>query len=180
MNTSTKLPFKPSIVFRIMRQMMSCLLILLFFIGCTQSNSDAGKDEKLIYAARQRSNDAIVRQDTTALAEIWTSDYHIISSRNFEISGMENNRTSFAKEFATKKSVLYVRTTNKVEVFGNWKMASEQGTWTGQWQEPDGLVKLTGTYLAKWHKLAGQWKIRAEIFVPLSCTGSSFCEKKPF
>lgn len=160
--------------------LISYLLLLSLLVQCTQPNNDASKDEMLIREARQKSNDAIVQQDTTALGNVWTNDYHIISSRNFEISGMENNRHNFAKEFATKKELLYVRTTNKVEVFANWNMASEQGTWTGQWLEPDGLVKFTGTYFAKWHKINDQWKIRAEIFVPLSCAGSSFCDKKPF
>jgi len=159
---------------------VSFILFVACSMQCTPSNNNAGKDEKLIREARQRSNVAIAKQDTTALAEVWTSDYHIISSRNFEISGMENNRHNFALEFASKKELLYVRTTNKVDVFANWKMASEQGTWTGQWEEPDGLVKLTGTYVAKWHKINDQWKIRAEIFIPLSCSGSSFCNKIPF
>jgi len=158
----------------------SHLLLLALFIQCTQRNNDASVDEKLIREARQKSNDAIARQDTTALAEIWTPDYHIISSRNFEISGSVNNRHNFAKEFSIKKEILYIRTTDKVEVFPDWNMASETGTWTGQWLEPDGLVRFTGTYLAKWHKINDQWKIRAEIFVPLSCGGSSFCDKKPF
>ncbi len=164
-----------------MRLAVPSYMILLFFFGqCTESKNIASEDEKLIRQARLKSNDAIAQQDTIALAEVWTNDFHIISSRNFEISGSENNRHNFAKEFASKKELLYVRTTTKVEVFAHWNMASENGTWTGQWLEQDGLVKLSGTYLAKWHKINDQWKIRAEIFVPLTCTGSSFCEKKPF
>lgn len=159
--------------------LISCLLLFLLFTRCTQPVNDVKEDETLIRSVRQKSNDAIARQDTVALAETWTTDYHIISSRNFEISGMENNRHNFAREFATKKELLYVRTTGNLELFTDWNMASESGTWTGQWREPDGLVKFSGTYLAKWHKVGGQWKIRAEIFVPLSCSGSSFCEKKP-
>jgi ketosteroid isomerase-like protein len=155
------------------------LLVISSFCQCTESKSVIGAEENLIRAIRQKSNDAIARQDTIALAETWTSDYHIISSRNFEISGMENNRHSFAKEFSGKKELLYVRTATKVEVFDHWKMASEQGTWRGQWRESDGWVQLTGTYLAKWHKVNDHWKIRAEIFVPLTCSGSSFCKKKP-
>ncbi len=155
------------------------LLLLSSFTHCTQPTKIIGKDEKLILEARLKSNDAIAKQDTIALAEIWTSDYHIISSRNFEISGMENNRHNFAKEFSNKKEVLYVRTTTTVEVFADWNMASENGTWTGQWREADGLVKFSGTYFAKWHKINGEWKIRAEIFVPLLCEGSEFCNKNP-
>jgi ketosteroid isomerase-like protein len=158
---------------------ISILLLLSLLTQCTQRNNKPSEDEQLIRQVRLKSNDAIAQQDTVVLAETWTSDYHIISSRNFEISGMENNRHNFAKEFASKKELLYVRTSTKVEVFADWNMASEQGTWSGQWREPDGLVQLTGTYLAKWHKINNQWKIRAEIFVPLSCSGSSFCDKSP-
>jgi ketosteroid isomerase-like protein len=160
--------------------MIGYLLLLFFFAQCTESKNTASEDEKFIRQARLKSNEAIAQQDTTALGDVWTNDYHIISSRNFEISGMENNRHNFAKEFASKKELLYVRTTTNVQVFANWNMASEQGTWIGQWREPDGLVKLSGTYLAKWHKVNDNWKIRAEIFVPLACTGSTFCEEKPF
>ena len=70
------------------------ILFILFMSGsiqCVENKNVWGEDEKLIRQARLKSNDAISSQDTIALAEIWTNDYHIISSRNFEISGMENN-----------------------------------------------------------------------------------------
>jgi hypothetical protein len=82
-------------------------------------------------------------------------------------------------EFKTRKDVLYVRTPMMIEVYAPWNVASEFGRWTGQWQEPDGIVKLSGTYYAKWHKIDGVWKIRAEIFTPLSCSESSFCKQNP-
>jgi hypothetical protein len=88
-------------------------------------------------------------------------------------------RQSFAQEFKLKPDVVYIRTPVTIQVYENWDMASEIGTWTGQWKEPDGLVKLTGTYYAKWHKLNSVWKIRAEIFTPLTCDGSKLCDQKP-
>lgn len=160
--------------------LISYLLLFSLFTNCTESTKVVEEDKKLIREARQKSNDAIAQKDTTTLAEGWTDDYHIISSRNFEISGSENNRHNFSREFTIKKELLYVRTPTKIEVYADWNMASEQGTWSGQWLEPDGLVKLSRTYLAKWHKIHDHWKIRAEIFVPLSCSGSSFCNKEPF
>jgi hypothetical protein len=42
-------------------------------------------DELLIRQARILSNDAIAKKDT--VADLWTDDYHLISSRNFEESG---------------------------------------------------------------------------------------------
>jgi ketosteroid isomerase-like protein len=139
----------------------------------------AQSEEQLIRAARARSNAAIAAQDTIALAAEWTEDFHIVSSRNSEVSGKANNRHLFATEFQAKKGLLYVRTTEEVKVNAGWNMAAESGHWSGTWQEPDGTVRIGGNYFAKWHKVKGEWKIRAEIFVPLSCEGSSFCDKKP-
>jgi len=153
---------------------------LCSFISCTENKNTVGEDETNIRNVRLQSNEAIARGDSTGVARVWTNDYHLISSRNFEVSGLERNRHWFAKEFSSKEEVRYVRTTANVEVFSEWNMASENGTWTGQWREKDGLVKFTGTYFAKWHKQNDEWKIRAEIFVPLTCSGSSFCSKKPF
>jgi ketosteroid isomerase-like protein len=137
-------------------------------------------DEEQIRAARQSSNAAIATKDTNLIARYWTADFHMISSRNAEVSGLEMNRHLFATELFTKKEVLYVRTTEKVIVNTKWNMASETGLWTGQWREPDGLVKISGNYFAKWHKVNGSWKIRAEIYVPLHCNGSRFCEQQVF
>ncbi|MFM8913668.1 MAG: YybH family protein [Flammeovirgaceae bacterium] len=136
-------------------------------------------DEKQIREVRKQYNEAIAKHDSIAIQRFLTTDFHVISSRNSEVRSAEANQKFLAQEFRTKKDVVYVRTAQHVQVFIDWNMASETGTWTGQWQESDGLVKLSGTYYAKWHKLDGHWKIRAEIFTPLNCSGSRFCEAKP-
>jgi len=163
--------------------LIRCFLLLSFisFLSyCKSIQISPSYDEKAIRNARLASNAAIGSKDTNTIAQYWADDYHLVSSRNSEIAGRVKNRHNFATELYTKKDVLYVRSSQKIEVFAPWNMAAETGTWTGQWREPDGMVQLKGSYLAKWHKINGEWKIRAEIFVPLSCTGSSFCDKKPF
>lgn len=156
------------------------LSLLVFLANCKTVQPAPSPDEMAIRNARLSSNAAIASKDTNAIAKYWADDYHLVSSRNSEVAGRIKNRHNFATELYTKKEVLYVRSSQKVDVYAPWNMAAETGVWTGQWREPDGLVQLKGSYLAKWHKINGEWKIRAEIFVPLSCTGSSFCDKKPF
>jgi ketosteroid isomerase-like protein len=156
------------------------LSLLVFLSNCKTVQPAPSLDEMAIRNARLSSNAAIASKDTNAIAQYWADDYHLVSSRNSEVAGRVKNRHNFATELYTKKEVLYVRSSQKVDVYAPWNMAAETGVWTGQWREPDGLVQLKGSYLAKWHKINGEWKIRAEIFVPLSCTGSSFCDKKPF
>ena len=153
--------------------------LLILLVGLT-ATSMAQSDEQLIRTARTRSNAAIAAHDTTGMMAEWTPDYHIVSSRNSEVAGASRNAYWFAQEFDKKKDVVYVRTPEKIEVNPKWNMASETGTWEGRWQEPDGKVRIGGTYYAKWHKVDGKWKIRAEIFTPLFCEGSAFCDKKPF
>lgn len=133
-------------------------------------------NEFSIRATRQEFNNAIALHDTTHIAAFFTEDYTIVTALNFEIKGIEGACTALSTEFSTKKEVVYIRTPTDIQIFEAWNMASETGQWTGQWQEADGLVKLSGTYYAKWHKINGFWKIRAEVFTPLTCSGSSFCK----
>ena len=95
------------------------------------------------------------------------------------MSGKNTNRERMESEFSSKSDVLYVRTPQTVQVFEAWGMASESGTWTGSWTENGQKIELTGTYMAKWHKLDGSWLIRAEVFVPLTCSGGAYCDKSP-
>ena len=169
-----------------MKQEISSFFIMLvvFFslfnsYSCSPTRPSASPDEIQIREIRSQSNLSIANHDSITIANYWTNDFHLISSRNFELSGREANRQSFIQEFNTKKEVVYVRTPVQISIYADWSMASETGTWTGQWQESDGTVQLSGTYYAKWHKLGGTWKIRAEIYTPLTCSGSTFCNQAP-
>ncbi|HWA34370.1 MAG TPA: nuclear transport factor 2 family protein [Cyclobacteriaceae bacterium] len=137
-----------------------------------------GTEESQIRERRQASNDAIAAKDTAAIAKIWTVDYHVVTSRNAEVSGRRTNAIRFAEEFAAKPDIIYVRAPEKIRVFIKWNMASELGTWVGHWTENGQLVELKGNYLAKWHKVNGEWMIRAEIFVPLGCIGGAICDEE--
>jgi ketosteroid isomerase-like protein len=161
-----------------MKKLLPLLFLFILFEMCTQKKEDS-TDQKLISNLRRAFNDAIARHDSTIIASFCTEDYTAISSRNFEIKGKEGEHKALATEFRTRKNVIYIRTPDKIEVNEKWSMAAESGHWTGQWEEPDGLVKLSGTYYAKWHKLKGAWKIRAEVFTPLTCEGSKFCDQAP-
>jgi ketosteroid isomerase-like protein len=151
--------------------------VLLTFCKPQPMNNDS-KAETEIRSVRAESNRAIANHDTAAIARTWTIDYHIVSSRNNETSGRKANADRFDNEFTSKPDVIYIRTTGAVDVFDQWSMASETGTWIGRWTEEGETAELSGTYFAKWHKVEGQWLIRAEIFVPLKCRGK-FCAKSP-
>lgn len=137
------------------------------------------EEEKIILSLRQRYNEAIHLHDTMGITTVWGKDYEMLTSRNQQIKGIENNRRSFAKEFAANPSVKYTRTPKEIVPFSQWRMASEYGTWVGQRTEADGLVTIKGTYYAKWHFTGHEWKLRMEVFTAISCDGSKFCDEVP-
>jgi uncharacterized protein (TIGR02246 family) len=139
----------------------------------TTSNEDA------IRQVRTRSNAAIAAHDTSAIAEAWLDDVHIVTSTSAHASGREANRERMARQFASRPDTIYVRRPTSIDVYAPWSVASERGEWTGTWTEPDGSVEIGGTYLAQWRKVESRWLIQAELFVPTRCTGARYCRQHP-
>lgn len=132
-----------------------------------------------IAAARARSNAAIAAHDTAAIAREWMPDVHVVTSTGFESAGSDANAKAMAEQFARRPDTKWVREPTRITVFDAWDVAAEEGRWTGTWTDPDGKVRITGTYLAQWRLSDGRWRIRAEVFVPLSCEGGAYCERRP-
>ena len=151
--------------------------MLMLILSC--GSPAVTDDESDIRSTREQSNRAILAHDTAGMGITLTPDYHILTSRN-----AENTKTEMLvrlqEDMTAKPDLVYRRTPDVIHVYAQWKMAGESGKWTGKWTEPNGdKIELTGTYYAKWHKLPDGWKIRAEIFTPLTCTGGAYCERGP-
>lgn len=161
--------------------------VVLIVLSCNTSPQEKKEvieepiktEDDPIRIAREFSNQGIERKDTAALASVWTSDYHVITSRNYELLGRTASRDWFFKEFSIRPDVIYIRTPVSVNVFEKWNMASETGTWVGRWTEKGVPIEVSGSYVAKWHKVNGTWLIRAEVFVPLKCSGGDYCDEAP-
>jgi len=138
-----------------------------------------GQDLEQIREARGRSNAAIAAHDAEALARTWMADVTVVTSTGAVQSGREANRDSFLAHFKARPDVVYVRTPATIDVMPAWDVASERGTWTGQWTQADGVTRIGGTYLAQWRKIDGAWLLQAELFVPTHCEGSAWCAAHP-
>jgi len=164
-----------------MKLTLSFLLIASITFSCKRdfSSSAMTEDEKSIRSIRELSNRSIALHDTVTISNAWTTDYHMITSRNSEVSGRDIATKKFVDEFKSRPDVFYIRTPKTIQVFTAWKMASEQGEWTGRWRDKESIIEVGGTYFAKWHKVDNKWLIRAEVFVPLKCEGGKFCDQSP-
>lgn len=132
-----------------------------------------------IAAARARSNAAIARHDVAAIAREWLPDANFVSSVGRVTAGADENARFMQAAFERRPDTTWVRTPTHIDVYEAWQVASEAGRWVGTWTEPDGAVRIEGTYLAQWRRIEGRWLIRAELFVPLTCAGSAYCEAHP-
>jgi ketosteroid isomerase-like protein len=132
-----------------------------------------------IAAARARSNAAIAAHDTAAIAREWMPDVHVVTSTGLQSAGAVANAKSMAEQFVRRPDTKWVREPIRITVFDRWEVASEEGRWTGTWTDPDGPVRITGTYLAQWRLTDGHWRIQAEVFVPLACEGGAYCQRHP-
>ena len=152
------------------------------FLFAWTASSDAqviASDEGMIRSARTLSNRAIAAHDTGAMASVLLPEFHQVSSTNAQSSGRAAAVTLFARLFASRPDVVYLREPSKVIVNAEWGQAAESGKWTGHWTQADGVTRVGGDYFAKWKKMDGRWLLLAEIFVQTSCSGTRYCVAPP-
>ena len=162
-----------------MRKCQLTVLPLVVVAGVAMLSAQAPDDERSIRESRAQSNAAIAKHDTPGIARFWMSDIHITTSTSAQATGRVANEGRMAQQFQRRPDTVYVRTPSMIEVFAPWAVASERGEWTGRWTEPDGVVEISGTYLAQWRKIDGRWLLQSELYVPTRCKGSTYCSQRP-
>jgi ketosteroid isomerase-like protein len=129
--------------------------------------------------ARARSNAAIAAHDTAGIAAEWWPDVHVVASTGAQVAGAAANAQRMAEQFARRPDTRYVRSVDDIQVWLAWGVASERGHWVGTWTDPDGPVRIEGTYQAQWRMHDDRWRVQAELFVPLVCRGGAYCRAHP-
>jgi hypothetical protein len=80
------------------------------------TQTDSRSEEAAVRAARTIQNRAIAAHDLDAIAAIWSIDYVGVSSANVRVLGRDGKREDFAKQFAARPDVVYVRTPTSITV----------------------------------------------------------------
>ena len=155
------------------------IVALSALVPVTPRAQSAPLTQAAVRAARARSNQAIAARDTATLVALVSPSYHSVSSRNAHTNGRDGTLATWRQQFASHADVSYVRTPTAVCIFAPWQMAEEVGMWTGRWREADGPLEISGSYIAKWRRIDGQWLLEAEVFTPRMCRGSLYCTKEP-
>jgi hypothetical protein len=113
-----------------------------------------------IRARRRLTNKFIVERQAERLRPFFLPDARLITGDGGLILGANGIVGAFAAQFADPHFTPYVRATQRVDVDGQGERAAEHGHWTG--------AGVSGSYLAVWRKVTGQWVIESELYVTLS------------
>jgi ketosteroid isomerase-like protein len=130
-----------------------------------------------VRALRAESNAAIASHDARRLRNVFADDYlGIVGTTGDLDSGGEATAKSYGDvEFKDATFDTYRRTPDKLQLAGSGKRIAESGHWVGIWHKPDGVMRKSGVYLARWIRSESQWRLRSELFITLGCTGSEAC-----
>ncbi len=128
-----------------------------------------------IRAVRELSNAAIADRDLGTLRGTWVEDVHVTASSGVVFQDSQEMARAFASSFEDPEFVTYRRIPETVSVSEGGGFGAEYGEWVGTWAKTDGEMNVHGVYLAQWRNLEDVWRIRSEVFVALSCTGSASC-----
>lgn len=147
--------------------------LALLIAGCRASVPVAREaDARAVHDARDRYNAAIARRDAAAIGAMLLPSYHLVTGRSVQSHGREGEIAKWRTLFVDDTSVAYVRTPDRIQVNAGWGLAEEHGTWVGRLTAPDGPVRVSGVYGAKWQRATdGRWLLQAEVFTTLACAG---------
>ncbi|MFO1320749.1 MAG: nuclear transport factor 2 family protein [Burkholderiales bacterium] len=130
-------------------------------------------DESAIRLARITQTRAIAAGDLDTVAQYWTDDITIRRGLGHPLVGIAAARAMLdwqsAKDAAGK--LIYEREAVTVEISSCWPLAYEEGRWVGYERDETTTPVVAGRYAAQWVKRDGQWFIRSEVFVALTCSG---------
>lgn len=118
-----------------------------------------------IAARRKLTNKLIAAKDAARLRPFFDPRVTLIAGDGSLLLGAEDVLAAFAGQFADKGFVAYVRTTEDITLDAIGARAAERGRWVGTWKD---APEQSGTYLATWKKVTGQWVIENELFVTLA------------
>lgn len=124
----------------------------------------ARSEEGAVRARRRLTNKLIARHQAARLRTFFDPGVKVIAGDGSLLLGADAVVQAFDEQFRQPGFVTYQRTTEAVAIDQAGVRAAESGHWVASWRGDGGA---SGTYLAVWRKVIGQWVIESELFVTL-------------
>lgn len=155
----------------------SAAVSILLAAACTATlaqSSATASDEAAIREARRVQTQALARDDLDTVVKYWTPDITIRRALGQPVETAAAARKLLeptgTPDPATR--VIFQREALSVQPSANWPLAYEEGRWSGHVGHVGNPAIMGGRYSAQWVKRGGQWLIRSEVFVALTCAGT--------
>ena len=145
------------------------LALALALVGNASAQTSLKDDEATIRTARRVQTQALAANDLDTVVRYWSPDITIRRALGQPVADAAAARKLLEPTGATATPILYQREAVSVEVSPNWPLAYEEGRWSGHPGDANAPAIIGGRYSAQWVKRGGQWLIRSEVFVALTC-----------
>lgn len=122
--------------------------------------------ELAIRLRRAAFNTALAAADLAAIGPLLAPEAVLVAGTDSAvIAGRKAQLLAWKREFAASDRTIYTRLPERIELSPVAPLAMEHGRWEGV--SLSGAASASGTYAAKWRKIASDWVIEAEIFLTL-------------
>lgn len=128
-------------------------------------------DEAAIREARRIQTEALAKDDVETVVKYWTPDITIRRALGHPVESAATARKIIEPTGTVNPAtrMIFQRQAVSVQASANWPLAYEEGTWSGHVGNVNNKPVMAGRYSAQWVKRDGQWLIRSEVFVALTC-----------
>ena len=141
----------------------------------TQSSMDA--DEAAIRAVRGRLNEVFAKHRITDMSELMVENFSMTGPK-WRSVGRDTYIQGTIRLQESRPEITEVYEPQAIQINTRWWYASESGEWHETWLEKGILTELRGSYQALWRRVDGRWLLDAQVFIPLSCKGGSYCDQR--
>jgi len=117
-----------------------------------------------IAARRKLTNKLIATKAAARLKPFFDPRVTLIAGDGSVLMGAGEVIAAFDAQFRDPDFIAYLRSAEVIEIDSAGLRAAERGRWTGSWR---GAPGQSGTYLATWKVVTGQWVIESELYVTL-------------
>jgi ketosteroid isomerase-like protein len=137
----------------------------------------AAQAEQQIRAQRAAFNRAIAKGDLAAIGAVLADNAQIVTGADSLVfNGKADELRLWREDLAAPSRGIYVRTPDRIELSPVAPMAMETGHYKGVDTKSD-KDWSSGTYFAKWRRIAGKWLIESETYMTTAC-GGKYCPKR--
>jgi ketosteroid isomerase-like protein len=145
-------------------------VLAMFIVSGARAESHAGDcSADGLRSARERFNQAIVGNDTQAMAGLFDPDVVLVTGTDSDrFIGRDSQLALWRSDIDDAERLIYRRETTRLSLSPLHPIAMEAGRWTGRARNGD---ELGGEYSAKWRCEEDRWMLEAEMFMTTRCSG---------